>query len=44
MRYLLDKTYYDEARDDAPILFYPGNEGDIWNFYNNSGFVTTTLA
>jgi pimeloyl-ACP methyl ester carboxylesterase len=27
-----------------PILFYAGNEGDIWSFYKNSGFMTKTLA
>lgn len=25
-------------------MFYAGNEGDIWGFYENSGFMTTTLA
>ena len=30
--------------NDAPILFYCGNEGDITDFYNNSGFITGDLA
>jgi lysosomal Pro-X carboxypeptidase len=42
MRYLLDTTYYNETT--APILFYAGNEGGIYNFYNNTGFITETLA
>jgi hypothetical protein len=25
-------------------LFYTGNEGDIYDFYNMSGFLTDTLA
>lgn len=28
----------------GPILFYAGNEGNIESFYNNSGFLTKTLA
>lgn len=42
LRYLLDAQYWDPKA--GPILFYAGNEGDINNFYKNSGFMTTTLA
>jgi len=42
MRLLIDETHYVES--SAPILFYAGNEGDVTNFYDNSGFMTTTLA
>jgi len=42
MRYLVDKTYWDE--ENGPIIFYAGNEGDVWSFFDNSGFMTTTLA
>ena len=42
MRYLVDHTYFD--KDNGPILFYAGNEGDVWTFFDNSGFMTTTLA
>ena len=28
----------------GPILFYAGNEGNIEDFYDNSGFLTDTLA
>ncbi len=41
MRYLVDDTHWTGK---GPILFYTGNEGDIWSFYNNTGFVTDTLA
>jgi len=41
MRYLIDDTYYDGK---GPIIFYAGNEGDVWSFWDNSGFMTTTLA
>jgi len=47
LRYLVDDQYYkDQGTSDLPrpILFYTGNEGDIWQFYENSGFMTTTLA
>lgn len=42
MRYLMQNSSYDKV--NGPILFYAGNEGGIWTFYNNSGFMTTTLA
>ena len=41
MRYLEDNTYYDGK---GPIIFYAGNEGDVTTFFDNSGFMTTTLA
>ena len=42
MRYLEDNTFFDA--DNGPIIFYAGNEGDIYTFFDNSGFMTTTLA
>ena len=42
MRYLVDDTYFD--REKGPIIFYAGNEGDVYTFFDNSGFMTTTLA
>ena len=42
MRYLIDDTYWDPAT--GPILFYAGNEGDIYSFYDNVGFMTETIA
>lgn len=42
MRYLVNDQFYNAT--SGPILFYAGNEGDVWNFYNNSGFLTETLA
>lgn len=42
MRYLIDETYWDP--ENGPILFYAGNEGDIYGFYDNSGFMTQTVA
>jgi lysosomal Pro-X carboxypeptidase len=48
IRYLIDTQYWTASQGDPnktrPILFYAGNEGDIWGFYENSGFMTTTLA
>lgn len=43
MRYLIDESYVKEGDQNPPILFYCGNEGDVWTFYNNSGFMTTYL-
>ncbi|KAJ1119954.1 hypothetical protein NDU88_008137 [Pleurodeles waltl] len=36
-RYLLADKYWN--KDGGPILFYPGNEGDIELFCNNTGFM-----
>ena len=35
-RYLYNDEYFS---GDGPLFFYTGNEGTIWDFYNNSGFV-----
>lgn len=37
-RYLLNNTYWDK-RDDSPIFFYTGNEGNIELFAQNTGFM-----
>ena len=37
-RFLVDDTYWDPLT--GPILFYAGNEGDIYSFYDNTGFMT----
>jgi hypothetical protein len=41
-----DQYWGTQANDicKGPILFYTGNEGDIMMFFNNSGFITDTLA
>ena len=47
IRYLVNDKYFTSQNStglDRPILFYAGNEGDIEGFYDNTGFVTTTLA
>lgn len=42
MRYLMNDKLVDG--NDAPILFYCGNEGSVETFYQNSGYITVTLA
>ena len=42
MRYLVNDQYWDP--ETGPILFYAGNEGDIYEFYYNTGFMTETIA
>ena len=42
MRYLIDDTYWEP--ETGPILFYAGNEGDVYSFYDNVGFMTETIA
>jgi hypothetical protein len=42
IRYLVQTKYWDFQ--NGPILFYTGNEGDIYSFYNNTGFWTYDLA
>lgn len=42
IRYIMDEQFNKER--NGPILFYAGNEGNIQNFYDNSGFLTHTLA
>jgi lysosomal Pro-X carboxypeptidase len=42
MRYLLQNETYNV--DSGPILFYAGNEGGVYAFYNNTGFQTEYLA
>uniref|UniRef100_T1D3Y5 Lysosomal Pro-X carboxypeptidase n=1 Tax=Psorophora albipes TaxID=869069 RepID=T1D3Y5_9DIPT len=37
MRYLINDTY--NTNGNGPILFYTGNEGDIENFAQNTGFM-----
>lgn len=41
MRYL---TNYKHYKKGGPIFFYAGNEGNVWTFYNNTGFMVNTLA
>ena len=39
----MDDQYY-KKNSSAPVLFYCGNEAPVDIFYNNSGFLSYTLA
>ena len=47
MRYIVDDSYFNRITNKEylrPVLFYMGDNGDIWEQYRNSGFITQFLA